>query len=71
MTKRDASEQSHRTASAISSGRPILPIGSSEITFARPSRSSTSEAINHWGIDIASVITVFIALLSVPHSGNV
>jgi hypothetical protein len=30
------SEHSHTTAAAISSGVPILPTGSSEITFARP-----------------------------------
>src|SRR5207244_5903568 len=35
--KEAASEHSHTTALAISSGRPILPIGSSEITLARPS----------------------------------
>jgi hypothetical protein len=35
--KEAASEHSQRTASAISSARPILPIGSSEITLARPS----------------------------------
>src|SRR5207244_13345364 len=34
--KEAASEHSHTTALAISSGRPILPIGFSEITLARP-----------------------------------
>jgi len=37
ITKAAASEHSQRTAAAISSGLPIRPIGSSEITFARPS----------------------------------
>jgi hypothetical protein len=32
-----ASEHSHKTVSAISSGLPILPIGSWEITAWRPS----------------------------------
>jgi hypothetical protein len=32
-----ASEHIHTTVAAISSGRPILPMGSSEMTFARPS----------------------------------
>ena len=35
--KEAASEHSQRTASAISSGVPMRPMGSSEITLARPS----------------------------------
>jgi hypothetical protein len=35
--KEDASEHSQRTAFGISSARPILPMDSSDITFARPS----------------------------------
>src|SRR5215213_4339866 len=36
-TKEAASEHSHRTAAAISSGFPILPMGSCEIIRWRPS----------------------------------
>jgi hypothetical protein len=51
--KAAASQQSQTTAFAISSGRPILPIGSSETTFARPSAVPAGEAIHHRRIDIA------------------
>jgi hypothetical protein len=37
VTKEAASEHSQTTAAAISSGLPILPIGSIAITFPRPS----------------------------------
>ena len=40
MVNAASSEHSHRTAAAISSGRPMRPIGSWAMTAARPSSVS-------------------------------
>ena len=51
MTKEAASEHSHRTAAAISSGVPIRPIGSCAITLSRPSVVPPVNRVHHLGVD--------------------